>query len=912
MWRYGFLLSVLTAACWSSRLSAAPSDLALTITDGPRSVIAGQKVSYLVTVSNLGPNAVTESLIIGLPDTLNLPSIYQWTILGANALEGRSPSRGQIRYVNGIVWDMTNFLVGESATLTVEVWFLKSGQFRMKPTLEVRNDLNLANNIAADYQIVVEPRGGILQFLVQEAAIPESRSHIDLPVNRSGGAIGTAQVRFATLDGTAIAGEDYVASAGALTFLNGEKQKVIRIQLLSNASVECARAFTIRLSDATNAFLGPFATTTVSIFDADVIPQGTTEYVSISHSNASHAAIGEELPSGLSADGRFVLFTSRASSVFPASQMDVYLRDTVLRTTQLISVNHLGTGPGDSDSHTAGISGDGRYVVFQSSASNLTTNSVTDMTDNVYVRDVLAQKTELISLSHAAPIGGNGYSHSPIISSNGAVIAFMSSATDLVPECPCAEGVQGFYAWDRTSRTIRLAASGTPFAFVEFLHGISADGRFLLYFTEGIPEDPDHIGGTYLHDRLFETNHLITMDGRARITPDGRFVAYDNAGDVFVYDVALGVTRLVSLNHAGTGPGNGFSYGSAITADGRFVAFTSEATDLLEQPLAAGANVFVRDLVNGATVLAIPNCHNLPAGSTEGEPDITSDGRYVVFTSAAKDLTSGDFRSPQEQPPFTHIFRRDLLHNITTLISGNYAYTGAGNDRSVRHLVSDDGRSIVFASKASDLAPTSDTDGDYDVFIWRELPPGVNADIRVLSSVASRGALMIVTLTVTNFGPDTAADVIATNSLTGPARFVTAFSTMGSCSIQDRSAICSVGTLSRRAGAKITLIAPPTSEGIAGNSARAFSGAPDPIELNNGASGSTALYLPPPAKLWITAVENKAFVQWLSTPPGFQLQSGLLRGWTTVTTDINDSGVIKTFVADEASPSMGFFRLAAP
>ena len=239
---------------------------------------------------------------------------------------------------------------------------------------------------------------------------------------------------------------------------------------------------------------------------------------------------------------------------------------------------------------------------------------------------------------------------------------------------------------------------------------------------------------------------------RPRSSDDGRFVVFesntndlvpnDTNGfviDVFVRDLQLDTTRLVSVNAAGTGSGDGRSSEASITPDGRYVVFKSDADDLIANQVINGQHVYVRDLVAQTTTLVsfdaggalMPNPsfessitpdgryvifrtggeiyrRDRVAGTTahvstgagvrvdgSSEGRITPDGRYVVFRNMTGDLFSGTLR--------ISVYRRDLQANTTALVSVNYAGTGGGNGNSSQAVVSDDGQVVAFVSDATNL-----------------------------------------------------------------------------------------------------------------------------------------------------------------------------------------------------------------
>ncbi len=182
--------------------------------------------------------------------------------------------------------------------------------------------------------------------------------------------------------------------------------------------------------------------------------------------------------------------------------------------------------------------------------------------------------------------------------------------------------------------------------------------------------------------------------------------------DVFVRDLQLGTTTLISVNRFGTASGNGGSGAPVISQDGRFVAFTSSAEDLAAIDTNFAGDVFVRDLQLGTTTLVSINRFGSSSGvAASGGPIISQDGRFVVFTSSAADLAANDTNGASD------VFVRDLQLGTTTLVSINRLGTESGNGYSQQVVSSSDGRFLGFSSVASDLVVTPDTNEGEDVFV---------------------------------------------------------------------------------------------------------------------------------------------------------------------------------------------------
>jgi Tol biopolymer transport system component len=386
----------------------------------------------------------------------------------------------------------------------------------------------------------------------------------------------------------------------------------------------------------------------------------------------------------ISADGRFVAFAS-ASTNWGYVANQVYVRDTLLGTTELISVSTDGILVGDHPSDKPAISADGRFVAFMSQADNLVGDQPVGTTWNVFVRDRLYGTTNMMSVSTNGARGNNG-SYDPAVSANGRYVAFDSDASNLV-------------ANDNGSHTD------------VFVHDCLLQTTTLLSRASGI-------SGTQGSD----------VSNRPAISADGRYVAFDsnapnlvlNSGsqhrNVFIRDTVGLTTTLVSVAPDGTKGDNDSQYAS-ISADGRYVAFESLAANLLGPGNDQGGHwdIFVHD-TQGAGGTEIMSTGSIGQGNDNSHQSmISADGRYVAFGSDATNLlgTSGDQNNKRD------VFLRDRLAHITERLS--VGANGPGDDTSPSSghpAVSADGRCIAFDTAATNLlANSGDANHVDDVYV---------------------------------------------------------------------------------------------------------------------------------------------------------------------------------------------------
>lgn len=370
-----------------------------------------------------------------------------------------------------------------------------------------------------------------------------------------------------------------------------------------------------------------------------------------------------------SADGRYFVFaTDRAVATARDGNQEVFRYDRKSGKRELVSVSWIKSAAADAASAEPVLSADGTVAAFTSDAGNLIPQDGNGLTD-VFVRDLAAGSTTLVSRNRDGTGGGNGRSYHPRISANGRFVAFESEATDLV-DLPDANGEgRDVFVHDRTTGVTYLvsvnrdgSASGDQGA---SLGAISANGRVIV-FESGADD-------------------LVPNDG-------------NGARDVFARDMILGVTSLVSVNRSGTGSGNGDSAEGRVSADGSMVAFVSAASDLVENDFNGQDDIFLRDMTAGVTEPVSVNAAGAAtANGTSYDPWISADGTRVAFASLADDLVPGD-RNGQSD-----VFVRDRIARVTVLVSASRNGPGSGNGRSDGVSLSADGAAVAFTSTATDL-----------------------------------------------------------------------------------------------------------------------------------------------------------------------------------------------------------------
>jgi beta-glucanase (GH16 family) len=393
--------------------------------------------------------------------------------------------------------------------------------------------------------------------------------------------------------------------------------------------------------------------------------------------------------------------------------------------TTLVSVLPNGTG-GNAESYSFSfgrtISTDGRYASFYSYATNLIPGASnvgpgftdTNGTYDAFVKDVQTGNLLLVSQT-AAGVQANGYSFDTTISADGRYAAFHSNATNLVSGAsnvaPGAIDVNGTYGdifvKDLQTGTLQLVSQTTAGQQADrdsYSPSISADGRHVAFMS-------------------YATNLVA---GSSNVASGGNDT--NGTTDVFVKDLTTGELKLVSQTGAGV-LGNGYSDGPSISADGLHVVFRSIASNLLPgaSNVATGAtdtngtsDIFVKDLQTNQLQLVTQTSYGVQANGYSEFASISSNGRYVAFSSQATNLVPG---SNNVAPGATDangtgydVFLKDLQTGELKLVSQS-ASGQQGNSSSLLPSISDDGRYVAFLSGSGNLVANDPNGSAADIFV---------------------------------------------------------------------------------------------------------------------------------------------------------------------------------------------------
>jgi choice-of-anchor C domain-containing protein len=440
------------------------------------------------------------------------------------------------------------------------------------------------------------------------------------------------------------------------------------------------------------------------------------------------------LPGG--GDGELVLRAiAPAGACGPTlDRIELSERVTSYRDLRLVSRarDAVATGDGAStlESPRTVASADGRWLAFVSAATDLVGDDANAHHD-VYLADLARGTVAAISRTPAGAFGDQD-SYEPHVSGDGRWVLFASAATNLDPVAPPTGGQQSLYLHDReagTSRLVSLNAAGTAGSEVLTNNsGLSDDGRYVLmtsYATDLVaPPTTADRAHVYQRDMLTGTTRLVTraIDGvadgnqhtfAARMSRDGRYIAYatlatnlvaavdaNAALDVFLWDRELGSSRLVSRTSGGMA-GNGASRLSGISDDGARVFFESTASDLVAGDGNGAADLFVFDTATGGVQLAActgPCTSTIAGGARDGHA--TGNGSHLLFVASGDGWVVGDTDGARD------LFVRDLATGAVALVSPDVE----GAFYLQPNAISPDGRRVLFTSEAAITA--DDANGD--------------------------------------------------------------------------------------------------------------------------------------------------------------------------------------------------------
>ncbi|MCK6447081.1 MAG: hypothetical protein L6Q99_11885 [Planctomycetes bacterium] len=402
--------------------------------------------------------------------------------------------------------------------------------------------------------------------------------------------------------------------------------------------------------------------------------------------------------------------------------------------TQLVSVSSSGVQVDQPVAITTpALSDDGRFVAFQTAATNLVAGDTNGFED-VYLRDRLLGTTELVSRT---PLGssGNGASSNPSVSDDGRYVTFSSVASDLVAND--TNGASDVFLLDRATGVVTRVSElpgGVSASGASFLAQVSGDGRFVAFSSEApdlVANDSNGETDAFVRDLatgVIERVSVATGGAQAQgsslvagISDDGSVIAFvSSAGnlwpqdanvtyDAYVHDRTNGTTELASRTPSGAASMTGLAWNAAISGDGSTVVFQSNAVEFEPIP-PFSTQVFAFDRASRSVKLVSKNFLGACAALPSTRPSISDDARFVAFESDSKNLVNLDLG------PGKDVYVVDRTTGEVTRGSMNVFGTNAVGGDSYGAALSGLGTALAFASYAYDMVG-GDSNGVSDVFV---------------------------------------------------------------------------------------------------------------------------------------------------------------------------------------------------
>lgn len=463
----------------------------------------------------------------------------------------------------------------------------------------------------------------------------------------------------------------------------------------------------------------------------------TTTLVSVGARSTNAASLvplnSSESPQ-ITPDARYIAFSSTATNLVPGVQMvgDIYVHDRIAGTNIWASSGMRAalqsvTGQTNGICHNLALSSNGKFVAYQASRTSQPAGTYSGIVLRYGLESGL---TDLVHTNAPTSIPTATETRNLDITPEGGIIAFVansngvSGATTCIQVWDAATGITTLASGDLTNNVTTGSISTHPV--------LDSSGQYVTFLSSSHGLVTNAVSGAwhlYVRDLLNATTTLANADAGGAGSPltavsvpslsadvrfvafegeDGSLVANDNnrALDVFVRDLVAGTNELISAAHpalASATP-NGMSLLSAFaaSADGRYIAFASEADNIVPGDTNGWRDIFVRDLAGGTSVLVSAAPNGVSGNGISSEPAMSADGRYVAFRSSATNLVAGDTNNVAD------VFVRDLQTGITLLASqANSAGTAPSNAHSPS--LSADGRWLLFRSQAVGTSVESGT-----------------------------------------------------------------------------------------------------------------------------------------------------------------------------------------------------------
>jgi Tol biopolymer transport system component len=420
----------------------------------------------------------------------------------------------------------------------------------------------------------------------------------------------------------------------------------------------------------------------------------TTSLSSTSGSGSAASRSSFSFRPWVSGDGRYVAFDSDSPALVPGDTnrvRDVFVYDRDNGTVERVSQGNGGK-QANGDSQRPTLSSDGRYVAFWSAADNLIEGDSNRVTD-CYVHDRQTHQTVRIDVG-PDDVQANGECARPVISGDGKLVAFESAATNLEKPGVLGKTTDTNKARDvflrdlegGTTTRISLSTEGKQGNGESVRPAISANGRYVA----------------------FQSDAALQSDDTNKKT------------DVYLHDLDTKETTRVSIGPGGV-EGNGGSFSPTLSGDGRLLAYWSNASDFVPNDTNKAGDVFVFDRTDGSTVRVSVGPGDAQGDGMSSDPSMSPDGRYVAFWSGASNLVPDDTNGKRD------IFLYDRESAAVTRVS--VADDGTqGDGDSFSPNIGSGGGLVAFDSAAKTLVPDDRKTKGSDIFLhWEDSPPGATS-----------------------------------------------------------------------------------------------------------------------------------------------------------------------------------------
>ena len=595
---------------------------------------------------------------------------------------------------------------------------------------------DFSSNLFSDHvqnsaDVVVAVREVAPTANVSDVAIMEGQTGTktaQFTISLSGATVQPITVNYLTEDGTASAGADYTTVNGSLSFAPGELTKTVNVPITSDLTFENNEILALRVSSAVNAVAGKAGIGTILNDDpgpSTVSLSGAT--VSEGNGGTTTASFGIAL-SGSWTSPVTVTYSTADGSASAGSDYQGVTDGTVTfapgETQKTVGVTVVGDAVNE---------GNENFVFRVTAATNAAIGTAT-ATGTILNDDsaggLVFLTTERVDVGSDGHQAVNASPYDPSISGDGRFVAFRAGDSGLVTgDSNFADDV---FVYDRLSHTIERDSRGLSGAQpngISAFTSISADGRYVAFSSLAsnlVPGDDQGHWDVFVFDRQTGNTERVSTasngspgDGDSMdtaISADGRFVAFwslagnlvagdaNGRADIFVHDRQAGTTEVVSASSNGVF-GNANAYSPTISGDGRYVAFSSGASNLVNGDTNGTFDVFLYDR-------STHQLKEITAGSDgdSGWSSISADGQYLTFSSTASNLVNGDSNSVED------VFVYDVLNSSIERVS--VASDGTqGNRNSMQPTISADGRYVAYRSGADNLV-SGDTNAVQDLFVF--------------------------------------------------------------------------------------------------------------------------------------------------------------------------------------------------